>query len=65
MTEPKQIDITSPDLSLDQLKALAYDQTLIRDQAQMNLNMLQQELQRRAQAQNGSKIEATKPSSDG
>ena len=46
--EQKQIDITSPDVTVEQLKALAYDQLLIREQVQANLNALQAEIQKRS-----------------
>ena len=40
------MDITT--LSNDQLKSLAYDQIIARDTAQNNIQVIQQELQRRA-----------------
>lgn len=39
------MDITS--LTLDELKVLAFDEILKRDQAQNNLNILQAEMQKR------------------
>lgn len=47
----QKIDITSPAVTLEQLKALAYDQLIILNQAQANINALQAEIQKRAQAE--------------
>jgi hypothetical protein len=46
MNQPQQLDITT--LSLEQLKALVYDQLVVLNQTQANINALQAEIQRRS-----------------
>jgi hypothetical protein len=44
---PPPVDITA--LTLEQLKALAYDQILVLNQAQANINVIQAEIAKRQQ----------------
>jgi hypothetical protein len=53
--QPQQIDLAS--LSLEQLKALAYDQIVILNATQANINLLQAEIQNRIQAQAATQTE--------
>jgi phosphoribosyl-ATP pyrophosphohydrolase len=39
------------ELTVEQLKAMAYDQLVLLNQAQQNLNVIQQELQKREDAE--------------
>jgi len=49
--QPQMVDIAA--LTIEQLKALAYDQIVILNQTQANINLLQVEIQKRIEAQEG------------